>query len=271
LAAARPGGPPATTTATATAIVLIVAGLLGSACGRLPRPPLPPAAAPAGGAGAVATEAPVGPEALAGAVADGLAAGAGPTGPAPGDAVAAPGSSAVAAPVRWSGPLPAGAVAVAVGATRPVRVRVAALGLDAPVVAAGVAGDGRLELPGDAVTVAWFQGGAVPGDSGSAVLAAHVDYAGRPGAFFDLADLVADSVIEVTLADGTVRDFRTVGGARTHAKGELPVPELFRRGGLASLTLVTCGGAFDPASRSYADNTLVSAAPTTPPTASPAR
>ena len=98
-----------------------------------------------------------------------------------------PPGSALAESEAWTGQLPPGAVALAAEAARPVRVRVAALGVDAPVVAAGVAADGQLELPADAATVAWFIGGAVPGDSGSAVLAAHVDFGGdarcvlRPG------------------------------------------------------------------------------------------
>jgi hypothetical protein len=44
-------------------------------------------------------------------------------------------------------------------------------------------------------------------------------------------------------------------------KAELPVEELFRTGGDPVLTLITCGGAFDPDERRYRDNIVVRAAP----------
>jgi len=215
-----------------------------AACGRLPPPPS---------------------EALASSAA--RATGGPAISPAAGTPSLDPAAAAGGVPVTvarsasWRGRLPAGVTALTAAQARPVRLRVAALGLDAPVVAAGVAADGRLQLPGDAHTVAWFVGGAVPGDSGSAVLAAHVDYGGAKGPFFELADLPAGAEIEVHLADGGHRTFRSVADPDARAKSELPVDQLFRRGGEPSLTLVTCGGDFDPAARAYAQNTLVTASP----------
>jgi hypothetical protein len=224
--------------------ILVVLATMG--CGRLPPPP--PAAlehaAAANGAASRPASAPPGTAGPAVAIDGGV-----------GEA------AAVAEPTSWTGRLPSGAMALAAEQARPVRLRVAALQLDAPVVPAGVAVDGRLELPGDTHTVAWFVGGAVPGDSGSAVLAAHVDWGGAKGVFFELADLPDGAEIRVDFADGSSLVFRSVGRPEARGKHELPVDELFRRGGEASLTLVTCGGEFDPSVRAYADNTLVSASP----------
>jgi hypothetical protein len=47
----------------------------------------------------------------------------------------------------------------------------------------------------------------------------------------------------------------------SYPKSSLPVGELFRRGGPPVLTIVTCGGHFDPRARSYADNVTVVAVP----------
>lgn len=117
-----------------------------------------------------------------------------------------------------------------------------------------------MDVPADADTVAWCQYGPSPGASGSAVLAAHVDYDGREGVFFGLTDLrVGDSVV-VEFAERRPRTF-VVRRRASIAKRALPVDELFSRAGPPTLTLITCGGTFDPAARSYRDNVVVLAVP----------
>lgn len=144
---------------------------------------------------------------------------------------------------------------------RPSRLHIAALGIDAPVVALGVAPTGAMEVPPDADTVAWYGYGPSPGQPGSAVLAAHVDYNGREGVFFRLGDLRAGDVVIVDFADGRPRTF-VVRERASIAKEALPVDELFRREGGPALTLITCGGDFNPATRSYRNNVIVRAVPT---------
>jgi sortase (surface protein transpeptidase) len=115
-------------------------------------------------------------------------------------------------------------------------------------------------IPG-AGDVGWYQPGVRPGSpQGSAVLAAHVDYGGRRGAFFDLRRLPEGAEVFVAGPDG--RELRFVVGERAQVdKQDLPVAELFRTDGPAALTLVTCGGAFDRSARHYEDNIVVRADP----------
>lgn len=143
---------------------------------------------------------------------------------------------------------------------RPTRLRIPALGIDAPVRAFGVAPSGEMDVPSDASTVAWYEYGPGPGQPGSSVLAAHVDYDGQRGVFFDLADLEAGSEVVVDLASGRSRRF-VVSERASIAKVELPIDELFRREGDPVLTLITCGGEFDAAARSYRSNVVVRAVP----------
>lgn len=143
---------------------------------------------------------------------------------------------------------------------RPTRLRIPALGVDAPVRALGVAPTGEMEVPADASTVAWYEYGPGPGQPGSAVLAAHVDYHGDRGVFFDLAGLTAGTEVLVELASG--RPLRFVVSERASiAKVALPIDELFRRDGDPVLTLITCGGEYDAAARSYRSNVVVRAVP----------
>ena len=66
-------------------------------------------------------------------------------------------------------------------------------------------------------------------------------------------------MVLVTFDDSSVRSFR-VTERRAYAKAELP-DEVFRRTGPATLRLITCGGAFDRSTHSYADNIVVTAVP----------
>jgi sortase (surface protein transpeptidase) len=142
----------------------------------------------------------------------------------------------------------------------PRRIRIPSLGIDAPVVSVGRDADGSLEVP-SASEAGWYDSGPRPGESvGSAVIAAHVDYDGRPGAFFTLRSAQLGSPVVITDAAGV--DHRFVVSERVQvAKRRLPAPELFRTDGAPVLTLITCGGAFDRHARSYTDNIVIRAQP----------
>lgn len=143
-------------------------------------------------------------------------------------------------------------------AHRPVRLRIEALGVDAPVEAFGRDAGGLLDVPTNATTVAWYREGSVPGAAGSAVLAAHVDHDGRRGVFFDLEALAPGDAVHVDFDDRRTLTFDVVR-RRRYAKERLPVRGLFTRNGDAVLTLITCGGQFDTTTRRYEANTVVQA------------
>ena len=148
----------------------------------------------------------------------------------------------------------------------PDRLRIPAIGVDARVVPVGLEPDGSMEVPA-AADVGWYQLGVRPGaPEGSAVLAAHVDYGGRRGAFYDLRSLQVGSEVEVTGPDGVA--LRYVVNERLQVdKDQLPTEELFRSGGPPTLTLITCGGSFDRSVRHYEDNIVVRAVPVAAPAA----
>lgn len=158
----------------------------------------------------------------------------------------------------------AGLVA-APAAVLPVAVAVPALGLGAQVDPVGVQPDGSMTVPADPDRVGWYRFGPAPGAAhGSAVLAGHVDTArDGPGAFAALVDIEVGQDVLVTMDDGAVVTYR-VEGRESVVKRELPVDVLFARDGPARLTLITCGGPFQPELRSYRDNLVVTAVPVVP-------
>ena len=142
----------------------------------------------------------------------------------------------------------------------PTGLSIPSLGVLAPVVPVGLAEDRSMQIPGVS-EAGWYLPGRAPGSpTGSAVIAAHVDFNERPGVFFELRGIQPGAEVVVTDAAGGTHRF--VVTERTQvAKDRVPMQELFRTGGDPVLTLVTCGGAFDSGARSYSDNIIVRAVP----------
>ena len=142
----------------------------------------------------------------------------------------------------------------------PTGLSIPSLGVLAPVVPVGLGEDRSMQIPGVS-EAGWYLPGRAPGSpTGSAVIAAHVDFNERPGVFFELRGIQPGAEVVVTDAAGGTHRF--VVTERTQvAKDRVPMQELFRTGGDPVLTLVTCGGAFDSGARSYSDNIIVRAVP----------
>ena len=148
------------------------------------------------------------------------------------------------------------------GPPAPVDIALPSIGVDARVVPVGIDPDGLMTVPDDVSTVGWYEFGAsTASEQGTTVLAGHVDdrVQGR-GAFFDLRVMEVGDELTVTDEDGTTTTW-VVTGRRTFEKESLPITDLFRRDGAPRLVLLTCGGDFDRAARSYESNVVVEAEP----------
>lgn len=144
---------------------------------------------------------------------------------------------------------------------RPTRLRVEAAAIDVRVVATGVTDDGEMQLPGTVRRAGWYRYSAAPGaDEGRTVIAAHVDTRTEGlGPFARLRQVGRSDRVVVTDRTGAEHQYRVIS-RRTLPRSELPVREVFARGGAHRLVLVTCGGAYD-ARNGYRDNVVVLAEP----------
>jgi hypothetical protein len=142
----------------------------------------------------------------------------------------------------------------------PVRVSIPALDVEGPVLPAGVNVENELDVPPDAGTLVWYRHGPSPGERGSAVIAGHLNWRGVRGLFADLAETPIGAEIAVGYDDGSERSF-VVQSVELVPKPEVSVNGVFARGGTRVLRLVTCGGEFDDAVRSYRSNVVVTAVP----------
>ena len=102
----------------------------------------------------------------------------------------------------------------------------------------------------------WYRQGPAPGDPGPAVLTGHVDSVAGPAVFFRLRDIAVGDPVLVDRADGTTVRFTVTRVAR-YPKGAFPAAEVYGPTPDAELRLITCGGVFDRATGSYADNVIV--------------
>jgi hypothetical protein len=144
--------------------------------------------------------------------------------------------------------------------TTPVRVTIPALDVDGPVLPAGVNSESELDVPPDAGTLVWYRHGPSPGERGSAVVAGHLNWRGVSGLFADLAATPIGAEITVGYDDGSKQSF-VVSSVELVPKPAVSVNGVFARGGARVLRLVTCGGEFDDAVRSYRSNVVVTAVP----------
>jgi hypothetical protein len=141
-------------------------------------------------------------------------------------------------------------------APRPVRIRIPAIGVSAPVIPLGLNRDRTMETPRNVSDTGWYGPGHEPGELGPAVIAGHVDSVDGPAVFYRLRELRRGNVIRVGRADGSVVRFR-VEGLERWPKAAFPTRRVFGRTPVSTLRLVTCSGNFDPDTRHYVDNTIV--------------
>jgi LPXTG-site transpeptidase (sortase) family protein len=125
-------------------------------------------------------------------------------------------------------------------------IAIPAVGVWAPVARYGVDAAGRLDVPQDRQTVGWNPAYSdVPGEGGSTFFAAHFEYQGLPGVFYDLASLQPGDIIEVTLSDGSVRSYRVTSTVDYDLSSVDMGALLDGREGVESITLMTCSGPGD--------------------------
>ncbi|WP_349239667.1 class F sortase [Streptomyces sp. CC208A] len=148
------------------------------------------------------------------------------------------------------------------GTAEPRRLRIPALGIDAPVVPRGLDATGAVDPPPyeQAQTVGWYGPGATPGAAGPALLVGHVDTDTRPAVFYGLSAARPGETVRVVRTDGSVAVF-TVDDVRVVPREGFDARAVYgpRDPARAELRLITCGGTFDRAAGMYTANVVVSA------------
>ncbi len=151
-------------------------------------------------------------------------------------------------------PLPASS------ATVPTTLSIPRINLNKPLLATDPDTDGSLpapQLPGDVV---WYTNSAQLDESGTMVIAGHVDWFTGGAAFFHLSELQPGDEIWVGDDTGQQTAYQVTSVALDDGDSQAVRQTITNPGsGAPALTLITCGGPFDVATRTYLQRLVVSA------------
>jgi LPXTG-site transpeptidase (sortase) family protein len=142
--------------------------------------------------------------------------------------------------------------------TRPRRLLIPEIGVNAPLGSVGVTKTKEIEVPPltRPQVAAWYRYGPVPGQLGPAIIVGHVNTRRGPAVFSRLRELKRGDKIQVRRSDGVVAEF-TVDGVEQVGKTTFPTSRVYGNSSVAALRLITCGGVFNAKARSYTDNIIV--------------
>lgn len=140
----------------------------------------------------------------------------------------------------------------------PTTVSVPSIGATSSLVPLGLNADQSLQVPplSNPMQAGWFDKSPTPGSLGPAVILGHINGSGKPGIFYRLKDVKAGDQVMVARQDGQTAVF-TVSHIDTVPKAAFPADQVYGDTPDSELRLITCGGVFDPAARSYEANVVV--------------
>ncbi len=143
------------------------------------------------------------------------------------------------------------------------RLIIPSISVNAPMTLRVVGGDGVMQNPEGPTDVAYYDFsvfpnmGGRPGAGGNTVISGHVDYHDYgPAVFWDIRKLEPGAEITIHLRDGSEYKYK-VEWNRTVDPASTAWNEIVAATPQESVTMITCAGTFDPATRSYDQRRVV--------------
>ena len=170
-------------------------------------------------------------------------------------------------PVAPAFPAPTGPVVAAPQTVAPPPVAAPAtlsipeIGVRTRLISLGLTKQGAVQVPSTTSVAGWYTRSPRPGAVGPAVILGHIDSYRGPGVFFRLAALAPGDPVYVRRSDGTAVEFR-VTAVDSYLKDRFPTRSVYGPVPDSELRLITCGGAYDPATGHYLSNIVVYATET---------
>lgn len=149
-------------------------------------------------------------------------------------------------------------VTVAPSEMTPKSIMIPALNLFTTVESVGQTDDGAMDTPSDWENVAWYEPGYAPGENGRAALAAHLDWKGATGPFWNLQSVPTGSLIAVVGTDNRILVYRTVSNTSYDRQANVS-DQVFGPADASRLSLITCEGTFEETADTYDKRHVVDA------------
>jgi hypothetical protein len=141
----------------------------------------------------------------------------------------------------------------------PTEIRIDKLNATSNLVALGLNPDRTIAVPpvSQPQQASWYKLGPTPGAAGPAIILGHINGGGKDGIFAHLSDLRPGDQVQVKRADGKTAVF-TITKLEQFPKNQFPTQVIYGDTSDAQVRLITCGGAFNKAAKSYVDNIIAS-------------
>lgn len=141
-------------------------------------------------------------------------------------------------------------------AMTPVQLIIPDAAVDAVVEVGTITPDGVMQNPSGSWVVAWYDVLGAPGLNDNVVMAGHLDYWDvGPAVFWNVPNLGPGAPMTLVMDDGEQIDYALDSSRLYNVREEL-TPEVIQSDvtgptGRETLTLITCGGEFDPVTGEY--------------------
>ncbi|WP_336216383.1 class F sortase [Nonomuraea sp. LPB2021202275-12-8] len=154
--------------------------------------------------------------------------------------------------------IPPAKTAAAKAKSKPLRIRIPKIRVNAPVGSVTVSKKGILGTPplSKPNLTGWYRRSPLPGELGPSVINGHVSTKKGAAVFKRLNELAKGDQIYVYRSDGKVTRF-TVSGIEQVGKKTFPTARVYGNTTNAQLRLITCGGIYNKTAHSYTDNIIV--------------
>ncbi|MFE8943790.1 class F sortase [Streptomyces sp. NPDC007856] len=135
--------------------------------------------------------------------------------------------------------------APALAPSPPTRIRIPEIRVNAPLMGLALTRSGSLDVPPaqNKNLAGWYEAGTIPGETGTAIVAGHVDNTEGPAVFYDLGALKRGARIEVDRRDRSVAVF-TVDAVEVYAASNFPDEKVYGAAPRPELRVITCGGGY---------------------------
>ena len=139
----------------------------------------------------------------------------------------------------------------------PRAIYVDKLNIKARTLPMGVNPDGSMQAPINIFDAGWYTGAAKPGQKGVSVVVAHASGSTREGLFAYIDKLDVGDVVRIERGDGQIFEYK-VNYKTTTPLDSINMTELLKpRAGEEGLNLMTCGGSWDAARKTYDQRIMI--------------
>jgi len=146
-----------------------------------------------------------------------------------------------------------------VPADQPKEITLPTIAAEGFIHKVGIDKNNQIVAPGNVNMAGWYTGSVKPGNPGLSIIDGHVSGVYAKAVFYDLIRLKPDDTFTVTYGDNSVRSFRVVKVEAVPVDQATKV--LFNRDPAikSQLNVITCGGKYIAATKTYDGRVIVAA------------